>query len=173
MSSLVGLVHSCYHGLNNTIRRSRGEDMRFYADGFPIDAWMDKSYDEWFHAHKAGEAELARQREAWVDFSIQPTFSFIVPLYKTPSEYLHTMVDSVLAQTYPNLQLVLVNASPELEELRAEVAAYCAKDGRIDVVDLKDNLGITENTNAGLEVATGEFCCFLVARRTAVSTSLT
>lgn len=161
MSSLVGLVKSCYRGLNNTIRRSRGEDMRFYADGFPIDAWMDKSYDEWFRAHKAGEAELKRQRDAWVDFSIQPTFSFIVPLYKTPSEYLHTMVDSVLAQTYPNLQLVLVNASPELGELRAEVAAYCAKDGRIDVVDLKDNLGITENTNAGLEVATGEFCCFL------------
>lgn len=161
MSSLVGLVKSCYHGLSNTIRRSRGEDMRFYADGFPIDAWMDKSYDEWFHAHKAGEAELTRQREAWADFSIQPTFSFIVPLYKTPSEYLHTMVDSVLAQTYPNLQLVLVNASPELEVLRAEVAAYCAKDGRITVVDLEDNLGITENTNAGLEVATGEFCCFL------------
>lgn len=161
MSSLVGLVKSCYHGLNNTIRRSRGEDMRFYADGFPIDAWMDKSYDEWFRAHKAGEAELKRQRDAWVDFSIQPTFSFIVPLYKTPSEYLHTMVDSVLAQTYPNLQLVLVNASPELEALSAEVAAYCTQDARITFVDLEDNLGITENTNAGLEVATGEFCCFL------------
>ena len=161
MSSLVGLVKSCYHGLNNTIRRSRGEDMRFYADGFAIDAWMDKSYDEWFRAHKAGEAELKRQRDAWVDFSIQPTFSFIVPLYKTPSEYLHTMVDSVLAQTYPNLQLVLVNASPELEALSAEVAAYCTQDARITFVDLEDNLGITENTNAGLEVATGEFCCFL------------
>ncbi|MBS6416615.1 MAG: glycosyltransferase, partial [Collinsella intestinalis] len=119
-------------------------------------ALLEKAQEE-----KDYQAELKRQRDAWVDFSIQPTFSFIVPLYKTPSEYLHTMVDSVLAQTYPNLQLVLVNASPELGELRAEVAAYCAKDGRIDVVDLKDNLGITENTNAGLEVATGEFCCFL------------
>lgn len=128
---------------------------------FPIDAWCQENYPAWFEEHKATELELANQRESYKDFAYQPTFSFIVPLYKTPSEYLHTMADSVLAQTYPNLQLVLVNASPEIEQLAAEVAEYAAQDPRVTVVPLEANLGITENTNEGLKAASGEFCCFL------------
>lgn len=135
--------------------------MRFYPDGFPIDAWTDSSYDKWFRAHRASEEELEAQRSSWTRFDIQPTFSFIVPLYKTPSEYLHTMADSVLAQTYPKLQLVLVNASPEVGELNIEIDGISRRDSRVVVVNMERNLGITENTNAGISASTGEFCCFL------------
>lgn len=128
---------------------------------FPIDAWCQENYPEWFEEHKATAEELDTQRKTYANSVYQPTFSFIVPLFKTSSEYLHTMADSVLAQTYPNLQLVLVNASPEIERLASEVAEYAAQDSRVTVVTLEKNLGITENTNEGLKAATGEFCCFL------------
>ena len=133
----------------------------FGPDGFPIDAWTDPYYETWFYEHRASEQELQEQRRLQATLAHRPTFSFIVPLYKTPLDYLSTMADSVLAQTYQNLQLVLVNASPELPELSAAVETYRQSDPRVSVVTLQSNLGITENTNHGLAAATGDFCCFL------------
>ena len=128
---------------------------------FPVDAWTDPGYEQWFQAHRATDAELARQRAESEGMAERPVFSFIVPLYKTPLDYLEVMARSVLDQTYPALQLVLVNASPELPELSEAAAALAARDERVTVVALEGNLGITENTNAGIAVATGDFCCFL------------
>lgn len=131
------------------------------SDIFPVDAWTAPQYQEWFEAHRRSEAELDGQRRAVVLFENRPFFSIIVPLYKTPLSFFHQMVDSVFAQTYERFELVLVNASPEDTELRFEVRHYQELDARVKVVDLEVNYGITENTNRGIEVATGDFCCFL------------
>ena len=133
----------------------------FGPDGYPIDAWSDPYYETWFLNHRATEDELDHQRATQNRFSFQPKFSIIVPLYKTPLEYFRTMADSVLTQTYGRFQLVLVNASTELPELAKEIERYQAIDSRITVVNLKRNLGITENTNRGINVADGDYCCFL------------
>lgn len=93
------------------------------SNPFPVGAWTDAAYAAWFEKHKAPSEELDRQRRVAADFKIQPTFSLIVPLYKTPLDYLKAMADSVLDQTYSNLQLVLVNASPELPALAFGVHA--------------------------------------------------
>lgn len=161
MSALVNMARQGYRLAQRQISRLRGDDPRFFADGFPKDAWGDDGYDAWFRSHRISDQELEKQRFVARQFDYQPTFSIIVPLYKTPLEYLHTMVDSVLGQTYPLFQLVLVNASPEDGQLCSEVNAYRLLDSRISVVSLERNLGITENTNAGLEVSTGDFCSFL------------
>ena len=71
------------------------------------------------------------------------------------------MAESVLSQTYDNLELVLVNASPERVELAAAVDALRVRDVRVRVVTLDANYGIAENTNRGIEAASGDFCCFL------------
>lgn len=130
-------------------------------DVFPVDAWTAPQYPAWFERHRCTEDELARQREEAPRLAGQPLFSLIVPLYKTPELFLRQMVESVLAQTYGNFELILVNASPELAELSAAVARYQETDERVRVVTLASNLGITENTNAGIDQARGDFCCFL------------
>ena len=130
-------------------------------NAFPVDAWTDPSYEAWFEAHRATEDELGEQRRSWERLSVRPLFSFIVPLYRTPLDYLEDVVSSVLSQTYPELELVLVNASPELEGLRAALGQIEKSDERVKVVPLTANLGITENTNEGLAHAAGDFCCFL------------
>lgn len=126
---------------------------------FPIDAWTDPAYEKWFEAHKASEEELDQQRAT--TFENAPLFSIVVPLFNTPLEYLETMVESVLAQSYENFELLLVNASPKQRKLQKAVRAYVDKDERIREIRLSENLGIALNTNAGIDEAKGDYVCFL------------
>lgn len=128
-------------------------------DPFPNDAWTQEGYQAWFEEHRATPEELERQRA--VRFREPITFSIVVPLFKTPREYLDEMAGSVLCQTYPNLELILVNASPEDELLSARIDEIASWDERVKIVRLQENRGITENTNEGIRAATGDFVCFL------------
>lgn len=128
-------------------------------------AWMrpaaaDPKYTDRFELDwEVSRAALEVQRRT--QLKIQPTFSIIVPLYNTPLEYLDEMVLSVLNQSYAKLELILVNASPQNEQLGEAVEAWRKRDSRIVVVRLSENRGITRNTNEGIRVATGDFLCFL------------
>lgn len=71
------------------------------------------------------------------------------------------MMDSLLAQTYKNWELCIANGSPEDEDMRAVLEEYSARDKRICVQNLAENLGIAGNTNAALSMASGEFAGIL------------
>ena len=108
------------------------------------------------------EQERTRQREEASHFKRQILFSILVPLYNTPEEYLRDMMDSVLNQTYQNWQLCLADGSDDahayvgkvVEEYRARSSELAEK---ILYRKLEKNGGISENTNACLAMATGEF----------------
>ena len=117
-------------------------------------------YEDWFLGHRTSEAELRIQRQTQLSFKIRPCFSIIVPLYHTPIAFFYDMAESVLGQTYDNFELVLVNSTPEDTELADAVSALASRDARVRVVTLEGNLGITENTNAGIEAARGDFVSF-------------
>lgn len=127
-------------------------------------SWVNESsfdqfgYASWFAQNRISDAEAARQRA--MSFDGGPKFSIVVPLYKTPLDLFGEMVDSVVDQTYGNWELILVNSTPEIEGLKGAVSRYAAADSRIRVVELEGNLGITENTNKGIEVAEGDYLCF-------------
>ena len=81
-------------------------------------------------------------------------FSIVVPLYNTPEEYLREMIESVIAQTYGNWELILADAS----ETPLEVAkGYAKEDPRIRYFHLESNDGISANTNFGLKQAVGDY----------------
>lgn len=122
------------------------------------DAFSDANYLQWFLSHRASVCELAQQKKHL--FSFNPKFSVIVPLYKTPLHFFYEMVESVLSQTYKNWELILVNASPEDYALEKAIEEKCTFDKRIKLVQLKENRGITENTNEGIKNATGDYLCF-------------
>lgn len=123
-------------------------------------AEYEPAYDGWFRDKRVTMRDCAAQRIAQEHFALRPLISIIVPLYYTPLDFFKEMADSVLAQTYPNFELVLVNSTPDDEELLDAVTSLEAKDARVRVVTLEGNLGITENTNAGIDVARGEFLAF-------------
>lgn len=121
-------------------------------------AFSQPGYDGWLIRHRASSDAVAEQ--ANVQFARLPLFSVIVPLYKTPLTFFREMADSVLAQSYTNWELILVNSTPEERKLSDLVATYEAADDRIRVVTLEKNYGITENTNRGITVAHGDYFCF-------------
>ncbi|MBX9033646.1 glycosyltransferase family 2 protein [Gordonibacter massiliensis (ex Traore et al. 2017)] len=124
-----------------------------------LDAANDPSYPEWFSNHKIDRAEYREQRKT--SFSCQPRFSIIVPLYNTPLGFFEDMIASVRGQSYETWELILVNASLENKKLSDAVERAVSEDSRITNVTLPSNLGISENTNAGLRIASGDFVCFL------------
>ena len=87
-----------------------------------------------------------------------PLISVIVPVYRV-EQYLHRCVDSILAQTYTNLEIILVDdGSPDCCGEICE--GYAAKDSRIRVIH-QENGGVSTARNAGLDVCTGEYICFV------------
>ena len=84
--------------------------------------------------------------------------SVIIPVYKA-EKYLQRCIDSILAQTYKNLEIILVDdGSPDNSGKICD--EYRDKDRRIVVIH-KPNGGVSSARNAGLKVATGEYIGFV------------
>lgn len=116
-------------------------------------------YDTWLRIMRVSRQELFAQRKT--KFSYAPKFSVVVPLYHTPAKFLKDLVRSMMYQSYANWELCLVNASPEDVHLTSLLENWAMRDKRIRVIRLEKNLGIAQNTNAGIEASTGEFIAFL------------
>lgn len=126
-------------------------------------------YGPWYEKHQPTAEDLARQRgeaesalgQGSGEGDPSPLFSVLVPIYRTPEAYLRQMIGSVLRQTYPNLELVLANASPDDAVCSGVLASYAKEDARVRVLGLDRNGGISANTNAAIRAARGEYLCFL------------
>ena len=116
-------------------------------------------YDTWLRIMRVSRQELFEQRKT--KFSYEPKFSVVVPLYHTPAKFLKDLVRSMMYQSYANWELCLVNASPEDRHLTSLLENWAMRDKRIRVIRLEKNLGIAQNTNAGIAASTGEFIAFL------------
>lgn len=85
-------------------------------------------------------------------------FSVIVPIYKV-EKYLRKCIESILAQTYGNLELILVDdGSPD--HCPAICDKYALKDQRIRVIHQK-NGGLVSARNAGVQAAVGNYICYV------------
>lgn len=84
--------------------------------------------------------------------------SVIIPVYNVEA-YLPRCLDTVLAQSYKNMQIILVNDGTK-DSSGEIIKEYQQKDSRILVVE-KENGGLSSARNAGLAYATGEYCFFL------------
>jgi len=90
----------------------------------------------------------------------RPLISLVMPTYRTDPKYLREAVDSVRAQHYPEWELIVVDDGSEDPALERTISS-CAADPRIRFHPLRENAGISAATNAGLELAEGEFVGFL------------
>ena len=112
-------------------------------------------YGPWYRAYIPTEETLETQRKQKFDYS--PLISIAVPAYQTPVEFLRQMIESLIVQTYSNWELCIVNASPDNEEMQKVLAEYSAGNSRVRFCNLKENLGIAENTNRAFAMTKGEF----------------
>lgn len=100
--------------------------------------------------------KLEEQRSS--TFSLPKKFSVVVPLYNTPELYLRKMIESVLYQTYNNLELCLADGSDKSHRYVRDICKeYQYFDKRIRYKKLKKNYGIADNTNVCLEITKGDY----------------
>lgn len=88
----------------------------------------------------------------------QGKISVIVPVYNVEN-YLRRCIDSLLNQTYRNLEIILVNDGSTDTSLQI-CNEYAQKDARITVIN-KPNGGLSSARNAGLDAATGDYIGFV------------
>ena len=146
-----GLLYLQHYGIKRTvaktIRKAMGHDQEHY------------SYRQFLKTHPVTAADLEKQR--YTVFEYNPVISIVIPLYNTPERFLVELIQSFEAQTYPNWQLCLGDGSPK-DGLRDIIlkATGGQWDERIVYKKLEGNTGIAGNTNAAMELATGDYIGF-------------
>ncbi len=115
-------------------------------------------YGQWLKKHLPSQGELERQRHT--DFPVKPLFSIVVPLYRTPGNYLEQLIQSVEDQTYGNWELCFSDGSGANSPLRELLESYTRRDPRIHAVFQDSPLKISENTNAAIKLASGDYLVF-------------
>ena len=120
---------------------------------------LEPDYDLWIRSRMVHGKEAHAQQKAAENFADRPLFSVVIPLYNTPKPFLKEIVDSVLQQTYPDVELCLADGSSD-PSVREFLKKHYAADKRLRYRKLKENRGISENTNEALRMAKGDFIVF-------------
>ncbi len=103
-----------------------------------------------------------RKEESKKVFDRPVKFSILVPLYNTPKSFLCEMIESVQKQTYAKWELCLADGSDEQHRDVEKICMSAAKsDSRICYKKLKENKGISANTNECIQMATGDYFALL------------
>lgn len=87
-----------------------------------------------------------------------PLISVVVPVYNV-EDYLSDCLDSVLAQSEGDFEVIAVNDGSE-DESRAILSGYAELDRRVRIVD-QENRGLAAARNTGVSVARGEYLAFV------------
>lgn len=114
----------------------------------------EQGYEDWLFRELPGKEEGERQKKT--RFSFSPLISVLVPAYETPEAFLREMMDSVLEQSYAGVELCIADGSLT-DRVERTVREYARRDPRVRYQRLTENLGISENTNAALAMASGDY----------------
>ena len=148
--------------------KSNRDGVRRYVKAFGVRSAVTRTvgilgrngrYNRYVKSHSAGEKELERQAQE--HFPYEPLISIIVPTYNTPWEYLVQMIESVTSQSYPGWELCIADGSPDHTLVQSVVRSYQRNHPSIHLRLLDENLGISGNTNAALDLAQGDYIALL------------
>ena len=146
--------------LRKTVQYCRRNGVRetWYAAAERLKALAGPAY---VYEEPSGEA-LRGQRDAWAAAADSdakyPLITFLVPVYEPDPQFMTQMLQSVLAQTWQNFEVVIADAS------RSDTGRNIVRsmqDSRIHWNGLSANGGISANTNAAADKAAGDYVALL------------
>ena len=89
----------------------------------------------------------------------QPLISVVVPVYNT-EKFIRTCLDSIVSQTYRNLEIIVVNDG-STEDENEIIQEYLEKDDRVRLVQHGENRGLFQARITGMEAASGDYFAFV------------
>ena len=145
-----------------TLAEAHELDRSLFSQSEWADLQLIMFYPEWFLAQDLKKAFPYHVRESRLSYrdvdASGPSVSVVIPVYNVEG-YLRECLDSVLAQTFTDFEVVCIDdgstdASPAI------LADYAAKDKRVRVFR-QENSGPSRARNLGLSHATGAYVCFV------------
>lgn len=114
-----------------------------------LDMRNEQHYNQWIRKYE--------NFEPVEEYEYAPLISIVMPVYNVPSQYLEECLDSILQQTYQNLEICIADDCSTNEETIATLRKYQELDSRVKVLFRKENGHISKATNSALSLASGEF----------------
>jgi len=118
---------------------------------------IEPDYAKWVTKHEPSAGDLEKQRAESSAWDQRPKISLLIPLLDPPANFLNELFSSIVSQTYDNWEACVVDAGSVNREAIELLRRWMKSDERIRVQRVEDNLGISENTNHALRLATGDF----------------
>lgn len=87
--------------------------------------------------------------------------SIVMPVHNTPATYLKESLDSIVAQTFSDWELIIVDDYSDKEETRGILRYYCNLDERVSLIWLNNPSGAAMARNIGLDKSIGKYVIFL------------
>jgi GT2 family glycosyltransferase/glycosyltransferase involved in cell wall biosynthesis len=118
---------------------------------------IEKDYAEWITKHEPTDDDLQKQRRESRAWARRPKISLLIPLLDPCAKFLNELFASIVAQTYENWEVCVVDGGSKKRETIESLRRWTKRDARIRVQRFEVNLGISENTNEALRMAIGDF----------------
>ena len=88
----------------------------------------------------------------------EPLVSVIMGTYNESNEMLCQSIESILNQTYKNIEFYIIIDNPSNEELKKTVHGY-SNDNRIKIIENRNNIGLANSLNIGIRCSKGKYIC--------------
>ena len=135
-----------------------GRDVLFHRF-FPA---QTNSYGEWIQLYDdMGDGRRQALKNAIAKMERTPLISVVLPTHNTPAKYLREAIQSVIDQVYPHWELCIADDGSTKPHVQKVLKELNAREPRIKVVYREHCGHISEASNTGLSMATGEFVTFL------------
>ena len=118
-------------------------------------------YKDWIESVESDNLPVSSEIEKVNKDKGKPLISVIVPTCDTSPDLLQQTIDSVKAQLYTNWELCISDDASTSEETLNVVRRNASEEPRIHFLIQSTRIGISQNTNAALGLASGDFCAFL------------
>lgn len=141
--------------------KARGEEWALEVRALRLELQRTLEFNKWIAMNYPTANTIANQRHESMEFDYRPLVSIILPVYNTNPEYLAVCLESVLAQSYVNWQLCIIDDASTSKATRDHLSLYAKRDPRIKLKRSDHNGHISVASNEAIKIADGEFIALL------------
>ena len=117
---------------------------------------VKNNYYRWIEQNEPSNEDIKLQRQ--YSFSYRPKISIVIPVYKASLDFFKELITSIQTQTYENWELCIADTSHKRIK---KIKRICAADIRIKYSYLREDNGISANTNEAIKLVSGDYIAFI------------